>query len=50
VENLNRCQELKKKSSKEAASSHIIAFNHCRSTGIEQDPLLPKRASFCPEE
>jgi hypothetical protein len=33
-------QELKKKSSKESASSHIIAFHHCRSTGIEQDPFL----------
>src|SRR5215469_9571143 len=38
VENLNRSQETKRKSSKEADPSYIIAFNPCRSTESDQDP------------
>jgi len=41
VENLNRLQETKKESFKEAASSRIMIFNHCHSTEIDQEPQKP---------
>jgi hypothetical protein len=43
VENLNRSQETKRKSSKEADPSYIIAFNPCRSTESDQDPQKSSR-------
>jgi hypothetical protein len=48
VENLNRSQDTKRKSTKEADPSYIIAFNPCRSTESEQDPenLLALRLTY----